>query len=135
MSWSLFDGLATKGAQISAKANTRYYERQLQTVTDQLLDTAVSQERQVGFSYRAMTLAQTRTGLSESAVRTMQDDAQRGIASKASVEASVGYLNAAQLALLNQRADFLNRWAEFVSTTGRDPVLAQVPAKYQSHAP
>ena len=135
MAWSVFDGFATKGAKISALANKRYYERQLQTVTDQLMDQAMSQERQVGFSYRAMNLAQARTGLSETAVRTIRDDAQRGLASKAAVEAAIGAHYQSELLLANQRADFLSRWSEFVSTLGHDPILQQLPAKYHVQAP
>lgn len=135
MSWSIFDGFATKGAKITALATRRYYERQLQTVTDQLMDQAMSQERQVGFSCRAMNLAQARTGLSETAVRTIRDDAQRGLASKAAVEAAIGAHYQSELLLANQRADFLSRWSEFVSTLGHDPILQQLPAKYHVQAP
>lgn len=134
MGWSVFDGFATKGAKISALANQRYYERQLQTVTDQVMDQAMALERQVGFSYRAMNLAQARTGLSANAVRTMQDDMQRGLVSKAAVEAAIGSLYASEQTLASQRADFLTRWSEFVSTLGQDPILQQLPAKYLSHA-
>jgi outer membrane protein TolC len=135
MNWSIFDGFATRGAKITALATRRFYERQLQTVTDQLMDQAMSQERQVGFSYRAMNLAQARTGLSATAVRAIQDDAQRGVASKAAVEVAIGAHYQSELALANQRADFLSRWSEFVSTLGRDPILQQLPAKYHVQAP
>lgn len=134
MSWSIFDGLATRGAKISGRANLRYYERLLQNATEQVMDQAMAQERQVNFSYRAMNLAQARTGLSETAVRTIQDDAQRGLASKAAVEAAIGTHNHSELSLLTQRAEFLTRWSEFVSILGHDPVLQQLPAKYLSHA-
>jgi outer membrane protein TolC len=127
--WSIFDGFATKGAKISALANKRIYERQLQTLTDQLMDQAMSQERQVGFAYRAMGLAQARAALSESALRTMEEDAQRGIVSRAAVTAALGAHNQARHALLNQQADFLSRWSEFVSTVGHDPVLQSLPAR------
>lgn len=135
MNWAVFDGFATRGAKISALANQRYYERQLQTVTDQVMDQAMSLERQVGFSYRAMNLAQARSGLSAAAVRTTEDDAQRGLVSKATVEAAISAHYMAELTLANQRADFLSRWSEFVSTLGQDPILQQLPAKYHVQAP
>jgi outer membrane protein TolC len=127
--WSVFDGFATKGAKISAMANKRLYERQLQTLSDQVMDLAMNQERQVGFAYRAMNLAQTRAGMSESALRTMEEDAQRGLVSRAAVAAAIGAHNQARLSLLNQRADFLSRWSEFVSTVGHDPALQQLPLR------
>jgi len=129
VSWSVFDGFATKGAKISAMANKRYYERLLQTQTDQLMDQAMNFERQVGFSYRALKLAQTRADLSASAVRTMEDDAGRGLVSRVAVAAAVGAYNQSRLALVNQRAEFLNRWADYVSTLGHDPALQQLPVR------
>jgi len=134
MSWSIFDGFATRAAKISAKANQRTYERQLQTATDQLMDQATNLERQVGFAYRAMRLAQTRAELSESAVRMLQEDANNGIASRTMVEVATGSYYQSQLTVLNQRVEFLTRWSEFVSTLGRDPVLQQLPAHYFAHA-
>ena len=135
MSWSIFDGFATRAAKISAKANQRIYERQLQTATDQLMDQATNLERLVGFTYRAMRLAQTRAELSESAVRMLQEDANNGIASRTMVEVATGSYYQSQLTVLNQRIEFLSRWSEFVSTLGRDPVLQQLPAHYFAHAP
>jgi len=134
LSWSVFDGFATRGAKMSALANRRYYERQLQTVTDQLLDQAMALERQVGFAYRAMNLARARTNLSESALRAIQDDAQRGLISRTAVQAAVGAHYQSEYTLLSQRADFLSRWSEFVSTLGHDPILQQLPANHLSHA-
>jgi outer membrane protein TolC len=127
--WSIFDGFATKGAKISALASKRTSERQLQSVTDQLMDQAMSQERQVAFAYRAMGLAKARASLSESALRTMEEDAQRGLVSRAAVTAALGAHNQARHALLNQQADFLSRWSEFVSTVGHDPILQSLPAR------
>lgn len=129
VSWSVFDGFATKGAKISAMASKRSAERQLQSQTDLLMEQAMNQERQVGFAFRAMKVAQIRADLSATAVRTMEEDAGRGLVSRAAVAAAVGASNQARLTLLNQRADFLSRWTEFVSTVGHDPVLQQLPLR------
>ena len=32
--------------------------------------------------------------------------------------------------IIYARADYLNRWADFVSQTGADPVIANLPARY-----
>lgn len=135
MNWSVFDGFATRAAKISANASKRTYERQLQTVSDNLRDQATNLERLVGFAHRAMRLAQTRAELSESAVRMLQEDANNGIASRTMVEVATGSYYQSQLTVLNQRVEFLTRWSEFVSTLGRDPALQQLPAHYFAHAP
>ncbi|HEX7630593.1 MAG TPA: TolC family protein [Lacunisphaera sp.] len=130
MSWSIFDGLATRGAKISAMANRRYYERLLASGSDQLMEQATAQERQLGFSYRAMNLAKARAEISETAVKTTKEDAQNGLASQAAVEAAINVNYQTQFNVLNQRADFLSRWAEFVSTVGLDPALQNIPASF-----
>jgi outer membrane protein TolC len=128
MSWSIFDGFATRAAKISAKANIRQYERQLQTATDQVLDQAVGLERQAGFAYRSMNLAQSRADISASALKAVQEDAKSGAASRIAVEAAQAVSNQYQITLQSQRADLLSRWAEFVSIIGRDPVVAKASA-------
>jgi outer membrane protein TolC len=128
MSWSIFDGLSTRGAKMSAMASKRYYERTLQNVSDQLLELATSQERQLGFAYRALKLAQARAGISETSLATIRDDARTGQASQASVEAALNVSYQTQLNVLNLRADFLSRWTEFVSTLGFDPALQNISA-------
>jgi outer membrane protein TolC len=127
MSWSVFDGFATKGAKLSARTSQRYYERTLQVQTEQMMEQATQQEKQIGFAYRAMNLAKTRAGMSEAALRMTREDAQRGLASQAAVEAAVNVNYQSQLNLLNLRADFLSRWADFAATVGRDPVLQFLP--------
>jgi outer membrane protein TolC len=130
MSWSIFDGFATRGAKISAMGTKRYYERQLQMVGDQLLEQATGQDRQLGFAYRMLKLTQTRAEISERSLATIREDAQSGLASSAAVEAALNINYQTQLSALNLRADFLSKWAEFISTVGLDPILQNIPASY-----
>lgn len=128
-SWSIFDGFATRGAKMSALANKRYYERQLQNHVDTIMDQARSLERQVSFSYRAMNLAATRKSIADSAVQNAKDELARGLTSETAVQVALGSQNQSQLALLVQKTDFLARWSEFVSTIGQDPLVKALPAK------
>lgn len=128
-SWSIFDGFATRGAKMSALANKRYYERQLQNHIDGLLDQARSLERQVSFSYRAMNLAAARKSIVDSSLQTAQDELSRGLTSQTAVQATLGSQYQSQLSLLVQKTDFLARWSEFVSTIGQDPLVKALPAK------
>lgn len=132
-SWTIFDGRATKAAQISARANQRYYERLLQNQTDTVLDQVRSLEKQLGFSHRAVQLAETRNTQAESAVRQRQDEAQQGLASQVAVDAALAAQDTYRLYLLNQRLDFLSRWSEFVSTVDTDPALQFLPATLKSN--
>jgi len=132
-SWTLFDGRATKGAQISARANQRLYERLLQNKSDEVLDQARSLEKQVGFSYRALTLAETRNAQNENIVKARQDEAKQGLASQVVVDTAIAQLDYSRLSVVNQRLDFLARVSEFSSLVGTDPVLQYVPSNLQSN--
>ena len=133
-SWSIFDGRATKAAQISARANIKYYERYLQTQTDTVLDQVRSMEKQLGFSHRAMLLSESRNVQAESAARQRQDEAKQGLASQVTVDIALSAQDTYRLYLLNQRADFLSRWSEFVSVVDVDPVLQLLPKNISSNA-
>lgn len=131
--WTIFDGRATKAAQTSARANQRYYERQLQNQTDALIDQVRAMEKQLGFSHRALQLAEIRQAQAESAVRQRQDELQQGLSSQVTLDAALATQDSYTLNLLSQRLDFLSRWSEFVSTTDTDPVLQFLPATLKSN--
>lgn len=133
-SWTIFDGRATKAAQISARANQRLYERQLENQTNQVLDQARALEKQVGFSFRALNLAQIRNAQSESYAQLKQDEVSQGLASQFEADSAHAVVDSSRLMLLNQRLDFMARWAEFVSLVEGDPVLQNLPSPLKSNA-
>jgi outer membrane protein TolC len=132
-SWMIFDGRATRAAKISARANQRYYERLLQNQTDAVLDQVRSLEKQLGFSHRAVILAETRNTQAEAAVRQRQDEVQQGLSSQVAVDAALAAQDTYRYYVLNQRLDFLSRWSEFASTVETDPVLEFLPATLKSN--
>lgn len=132
-SWTIFDGRATKGAQISARANQRYYERNLQTQTDLLFDQVRSLEKQVGFSHRAMQLAEIRYGQAEASAKLLKDELQQGLTSQVALDAALAMQEIYTLNLVNNRLDLLSRWSELVSTVDADPALKYLPATLKSN--
>jgi len=132
-SWSIFDGRATKAAQISARANQRYYERLLQNQTDAVMDQVRSMEKQVGFAHRAVKLAEIRYQQAESSAKQRQEELQQGLASQVAVDAALAAQDSYSLNLLNYRLDFLSRWSEFVSTVEADPALQLLPPTIKSN--
>jgi outer membrane protein TolC len=130
--WTLFDGRATRAAQISARATQRFYERNLQSQTDAVMDQARALGKQVNFSYRAMGLAEIRNAQSENAVKQKQDEMKQGLTSQVVLDATLAILDNSRLILLSQRLDFLARCSEFSSLVSADPVLQFVPANLKS---
>jgi len=131
--WSIFDGFATSGAKKSALALKRSNERQFAIQRQVSLDQAKDLERQLAYSARAVQLYDTRLALAEDAVKRAKDNLQRGLGTQKEVDAAqMGFLGT-DLGALQQRADFLNRWAEFLSLTGHDSALKLLPGRYLQH--
>jgi outer membrane protein TolC len=127
MNWTIFDGFATRGAKMSGLATIRANEREVENQTKAVKERARSLERQVGFAYRAAHLTSVRSDVSKSAVVMRKDEEKLGVASQASVEVAEVAASQTDLILMNQRSEFLSRWAEFVSVIGLDPILDQLP--------
>jgi outer membrane protein TolC len=128
--WSIFDGLATRGAKLSALSSKRSLERTLRTTVDRTMADARDLERQIGFSWRGLDLTQQRCDMAESSINSAIDYVKRGLAPATDIGAA--RLNACQYeyALAAARADFLNQWSQFVSTLCVDPMLDVIPNRY-----
>lgn len=131
--WAIFDGFATSGAKLSALTTKRASERQLATVRQVSLDQARDLERQLRFSARAVQLHDTRRALSEDAMKRMRDNVQRGLGTQKDADATALQYQGSDFSALVQRVDLLNRWAEFLSLTGRDPALLLLPGRFLNH--
>jgi outer membrane protein TolC len=128
--WSLFDGLATRGAKLSSLSRKRSLERSLQTTVDQTMNQVRDMATQIGFSWRGLNLNQQRRDLAESHVNDTIDFVKRGQLSASDVGAARMGLQQLELALIAARADYLNEWSLFVSTLCVDPMLDVIPNRY-----
>ncbi len=132
--WSIFDGLATRGAKLSALSHKRDLERTLRTSLDQIMLQASDQEKQLGFAWRGLQFAQQGRDGADGAITILKEDIKLGRASSADLGPAQLGLYQAEYNLAVARADFLNRWAEYVSTVGADPMLEVVPQHYLDDA-
>jgi len=114
-SWSIFDGLATRGAKLSALSSKRGMERSLRTTQAQMLAQVRDLEKQLGFSWRALSLSQQRRDMAEGGLNGTIDYVKRGLLSATDIGAARMGFYQAELALAAARADFLNQWSVYVS--------------------
>ncbi len=133
-SWTIFDGFATKGAKRSTLLTKRNYEKQLETYLRTTADQVSDLERQLNFAARAMKLSDTRRDIQGSAVKLVEQDLVRGVGSQLTVDSTRAVSYQTDLNAIAVRADFLSRWAEFLSALNLDPALKNLPARYLSHA-
>lgn len=133
-SWSIFDGFATKGVKRSTLLTKRTYEKQLETYLRTTGDQVTDLERQLNFAARAMKLADTRRDIQAGAIKLVEQDLLRGVGSQLTVDSTRAASYQSDLSAIATRAEFLSRWAEFLSALNLDPALKNLPARYLSHA-
>jgi len=134
-SWMIFDGFATRGSKLSALATRRTNERQLRTYADTVMDSAQNLHRQLGFSLRALALAEQRLDLARDAVRNRAEDVKLGAVSPVELDVTQSAANAAELGAIYARSDYFTRWSEFLSLIGADPALNLLPQRYARSQP
>lgn len=128
--WSIFDGFATSGAKMSALASKRSTERQIDAQRRAMLDQARDLEAQLRLGSRAVRLADTRRYLAEDLMKRADENLRRGVGTQKDLDLATASFNSADINAMGQRADLLTRWAEFISLTGGDALLARLPARY-----
>ena len=129
-SWSIFDGLATRGAKLSILSRKRSYERTLRTTIDQTIAQVRDLEKQLGFTWRSQEISQSRRDLSETTFKRLQENLKLGSASQSMVNSAQLNLYASEFNLAYARSGYLNYWSQFVSTLCVDPILNVMPASY-----
>jgi outer membrane protein TolC len=129
-SWTIFDGFATHGAKLQALATKRQYERILQTYVDNTVDQITSMRHQIGFSARALSLAEVHHNLIEAEVKRLGEDKNLGYASQATIDTGVLNLYGTEYQVAVARTDYLSQWSEFISLAGIDPALANISPRY-----
>ena len=128
--WNIFDGFATRGAKLSALATKRLTERQRQSYIDSTIDQISDMRKQVGFSSRAMALAEVHNALIADEVKRLGQDKALGYASQATIDSGILNLYSTESVMAGARADYLSRWTEFISLAGIDPALANLSSRY-----
>lgn len=130
LDWAIFDGWATSGQKLAAMSSRRSYERQLQTHIDATVDAARAQHRQLDFSARGLDIAERGLLGARALLKRVQDEQAGGRMTQGDVDRAQLALMQAESRILPARAEYLNRWAEFVSLVGADPAMNHVPARY-----
>jgi outer membrane protein TolC len=133
-SWTIFDGFATKGSKRSALLTKRTYEQQLESYLRTTADQITDLEHQLEFAARAMKLSDTRRDIQANAVRLVEQDRLHGVGTQITVDSTRAASYQTDLNAYMVRAEFLSRWAEFLSALNLDPALHNIPARFLSHA-
>lgn len=118
VSWSLFDGRATRALKVSSLARRRQLELSYKTMTDDLIEQARSQLKQMTFAARSMAISDQYLTMGEDNVKGQRAEMARGAASQADVNSAELGLFDLRLNAYGARIDYLMRSADYLSVVG-----------------
>jgi outer membrane protein TolC len=127
ISWSIFDGFATRSAQRSSLARKRALENDYQDTSVRLVQDAKAGSRQIYFAARTMSIDDRFLTSNESYVHVRQDEFSRGVISEADVSLAQLALFDARAASYRSRAEYLAQVGNFLGTINADPVVENAP--------
>lgn len=133
MGWTLWDSGATKWNTKSAQAAKSTSERALNTYLETNRDDAQQREKQVGFSYRTMILAERDLNSALGGLEREKQNLELGLSPKIVVDRTELSYKSTELAALYSRVAFLQQWADFVTLVDADPVTQNLPVSFQIH--
>lgn len=129
ISWSIFDGKATKGMKAISLARRREIERSIEVASDDLKEEARSELRQIGYSARSLEISNRLVASSKGGVAGRKADIKRGLVSEAELNPTLFDFYGTQIDAFTARADLLMKVATFLSTIQEDPALANLTRK------
>jgi outer membrane protein TolC len=123
VTWTIFDGFASRGAIKSALARKRQAAQNYQIAVDALQHNAQVAARGIDLAYRQMALNDRLLDNSLQFLKYRRDNFKDGRASETDVNnAQAGY-NSALVSANSARQDYLLRVSAFVSLIARDPAM------------
>lgn len=128
--WNIFDSFATKGAKAEALARKRLHERELKTAAEETLDRAQSLQRQLAIDVQALEFSEIHNQQVADEMKRAKEELGRGNTSTRAIDGMTASVYSSEANNLVARATLLIHWSEFVSLTGADPMLNNLPVNY-----
>jgi outer membrane protein TolC len=129
VSWSIFDGFATRGAIGSALARKRLSEHSLKEYSTRVAADAQQAARMVDLAEKQLAISERLLNNAGNFLEYTKTDFTRGQASETEVaRAQAGYYNMLA-STTGQRSTYLHRVSEFVSLIGADETLPAVASR------
>jgi outer membrane protein TolC len=128
--WNMFDGFETRGRVRDALASKRLAERRLTNAVERIQEQAQALARQVELESLAVKMTDRRRAAAGGDLERVKDEVKRGNLSASAIDAAQQQLLAWNAASVTARASLLRVWSEFVSVTGADPMLKNLPLRH-----
>ena len=128
--WTIFDGFSTHYQKLLALNSIRSAERSQQTYEESSIDSATNLRSILGFAARALDIAMIRRDLDKNGIAQLTEEVKLGVQTRGVLESQTVNFNGSDYGSVVAIQDYFNRWSEFVSLVGQDPILENLPARY-----
>jgi outer membrane protein TolC len=125
VSWSIFDGFATRGAISSALARKRLSEQNYRDYSSKLSQDAQKAAKSVDLAQRQLAISERLLNNAGNGLAYTNENFKRGQSSEAEVNAAQANFNGLENAANGSRRDYLLRVSEFMSLIGEDTVAVR----------
>ncbi len=129
VSWSIFDGFATRGAVAGALARKRASEFDYKQLTEKLARDAQRSAHALSLGQKQMTINDRLLDNAAHFLDFVKTNFERGQAAEADVNSAQANYNSMLSAANSARSSYLLQVADFVSLIGQDPATATPPSK------
>lgn len=129
-SWTIFDGLATRGAKREALAGKRAAEYRKTVEIEKLLEDLQAFQRSLKLDAEKLEFADIRQGTAHEGRNLVEQGIARGSLPKIELDRANVNILAASAENLEARATYLGNWSEFVALAGRDPAQNNLPDRH-----
>ncbi len=128
--WSVFDGLATRGAIKSALARKRQNELRYRQLTENLPEDAQREAKDTDLAMRQMRISDRLFDDRGSYLQVREQDFKRGTVSETDLNAARAAFNAAKIASFGARAAYLQQMGEYLGFIMEDPIVQQLKVRH-----
>jgi len=125
VSWSIFDGFATRGAISSALARKRLSERNYSIYSENLAHDAQKAAKSVDLALRQLVISERLLDNAGNFLSYVKEDFKRGQTSEAEINSAQANFNNLESGTNASRRDYLLRVSEFMSLTNEDGVAVR----------
>ncbi|MEO6567537.1 MAG: TolC family protein [Opitutaceae bacterium] len=129
--WSIFDGFGARGGTRASLARLRKNEANYKRLVENLSADARRAAQQLKFAERQMLIQEELLDSATNFLKDRQEQLARNAASPTDVAAVQGVYYRELLTTLQQRSDYLLKFAEFLALVKEDPALTNLPAKFR----
>jgi outer membrane protein TolC len=133
VSWSIFDGFATKGAKLRALADKRASEQQLNSYIKNAEAARILALEQLDIVLDAAELAEARLNDARGSLKYAEGEVQAGRMAEGQLgNIRIGLQNT-EAAAAKARMDVYVKWSEILGTAWADPMLKKIPSSFLSY--